>query len=88
MIFSSTLTFMNMSEHVEFGLDSPLYRVQQLHAADALHLLWDPVQKPCTQREADQTQRQPEEPMCVCVCAHKQLNICFALHINKPNYNE
>lgn len=42
-----THTFMNVSEHMQFGLDSPLDRVEQLHAPDTLHLFRNPVQETC-----------------------------------------
>lgn len=42
---------MNVSKHVDLGLDSPLDCVQQLHASNTLHLLWDPVQEACVRQE-------------------------------------
>lgn len=38
-------TLMNVSKHMQLGLDSPLDGVEQLHAADSLHLLGNPVQE-------------------------------------------
>lgn len=43
-------TFMNVSKDVDLGLDSPLDGVQELHASNTLHLLWDPVQEACTRQ--------------------------------------
>lgn len=42
---------MNVSKHVDLGLDSPLDCVQQLHASNPLHLLGDPVQESCVRRD-------------------------------------
>lgn len=46
-----TSTFVNVSKHVQFGLDSPLDCVKELHAPDALHLLRDPVKETCTHKD-------------------------------------
>lgn len=44
------LTFMDVAKDMQPWLDTPLHRVQQLHAAHALHLLGDPVQEACAGR--------------------------------------
>lgn len=44
-------TFVDVSEHMQLGLHSPLHRVEELHAPHPLHLPRDPVQKPCPREE-------------------------------------
>lgn len=59
--YTHTHTFMNVSKDVDLGLDSPLDSVQELHASNTLHLLWDPVQEACRRQEVRKAAEQEEE---------------------------
>lgn len=72
-------TFVYVSEGVKFGPHPLLDRVEQLHAADPLQLLGDPVSEPCRggdrHQPASSATSCPPTPTPNTNCARRQLGV-------------